>query len=226
MRRDSWGLRDIPHEHRLLGHVPEKTMTEEQPENSDAALHRASRRACQGDLEAMGEVVKLTHHRVRGFLRTVCADLTEVDDLAQETYLVTFAKLQKLEDPSQLLNYLLGVAKKLALNHNRKMGRQGSIREDHMAEIAERLSLLPPESPGWYSDGDLQAALRFCLQKLSEENRTLLRKRYRDGVDSAQLAEQTSLGRSAVRMRLMRLRTSLRQCIQQQAGIGGGQLDR
>lgn len=60
----------------------------------------------------------------------------------------------------------------------------------------------------------LQAALEFCLQKVSRKNRDVLTAFYAEGRSVREIAEAAGRGQSAVKMLLMRLRKRLEKCIE------------
>ena len=62
----------------------------------------------------------------------------------------------------------------------------------------------------------------MCAEKLSEKDRTLLRRRYEQAVPVDQLATELSMSRGAVYTSLYRLRRALHDCVEmrlQQPGM-------
>ncbi len=59
-----------------------------------------------------------------------------------------------------------------------------------------------------------RAALEACVQKLSESQRDLLRKRYAGEITLEALATQTATTAAALTMRLQRMRHALMRCIE------------
>ena len=60
--------------------------------------------------------------------------------------------------------------------------------------------------------------LELCLRRLGSEERSLLSSHYLEGRSLASLAESTGRTRSALKMRLLRLRIQLVECIGRHSG--------
>jgi len=67
---------------------------------------------------------------------------------------------------------------------------------------------------------DRQEALEFCLAKVSQKNRDLLSAYFVRGETFQEISETTGRGLSALKVAMMRLRQSLRSCIEAQIGKG------
>ena len=83
------------------------------------------------------------------------------------------------------------------------------------AALLRRAERMAKESP---ASLDLRQhsleALRRCVEKLAEKGRQLLGWFYEEGLSSGEIAEKIGAGGSAVRNALVKLRLSLRKCVQ------------
>lgn len=58
------------------------------------------------------------------------------------------------------------------------------------------------------------AALKHCLEKLSQAERRLVSARYEEGCRITQIAERTNQNVATARVRLFRIRQSLKTCVE------------
>ena len=72
---------------------------------------------------------------VRGFLAARLHHLEDVDDVAQEVFLVAFDRL-KTCDPAQFRPWLIGIAKNKLKQHWRKQSRRAAAMERFREELA------------------------------------------------------------------------------------------
>ncbi len=76
--------------------------------------------ATAGDASAFGELVRRHQGVVRGFLRRLAKDITQADDLAQDTFLKAFQKIGSYKGPGRFRSWLLSIAYREFLMSRRK----------------------------------------------------------------------------------------------------------
>ena len=129
----------------------------------DAELVAAAARGSQG---AFQQLVERHQQAVRSFLRRVCDDPMDADDLAQETFLTAWSGLSGYRGGSALRSWLCGIAWKKALTLQRSRRRErrrideieeappGEICTEARLDLAQALRSLPSEQ---------RAAVALCL---------------------------------------------------------------
>ncbi|MBX7247501.1 MAG: RNA polymerase sigma factor [Caulobacteraceae bacterium] len=80
-------------------------------------------KARAGSDEAFGRLVDLNQQAVRAFLRRLCGDPAEADDLAQETFLTAWSTLGRLRDQVKVRTWLCGIAFRKAQTAMRSRSR-------------------------------------------------------------------------------------------------------
>jgi RNA polymerase sigma-70 factor (ECF subfamily) len=80
--------------------------------------------AIGGSGSALTEILRRNQTAVRAFLRRVCGNPTEADDLAQDTFITAFARLDKFRGESSLRVWLCGIAYNKALVSRRSEARR------------------------------------------------------------------------------------------------------
>jgi len=121
----------------------------------DAALIAAAR---AGSPEAFHRLVDQHQEAVRAFLRTLLADPSEADDLAQETFLAAWNALPTWRGASSIRTWLCGIAWRKARSAWRSLRR--SMARD--AVYAERTELARRED----ATADDRLTLAAALAKL------------------------------------------------------------
>ena len=126
---------------------------------TDAELVEAARR---GEKPAFARLVQTHQQALRGFLRRACGNSDEADDLAQETFLSAWERLDQFRGEASLRSWLCGIAYKKMLAQRRSRLRARA--RDH-AYFEETPHATPP--------GDLLAnvALAKAMAGLGPDQR-------------------------------------------------------
>ena len=163
-------------------------------------------------LQILGLIFPLFGLITIGFVTARINDPFEAQDLAQEVFLIAFRKLAEIDQSQPLRPWLCTIAANLIRNHRRKHRAQpigGS--SDAILQLLD--SEIESLTPDWH-DNALTDALKRCLERLGEEARRLIRLRYEDGLDIAEIRSSLGGKHSAITMKLHRLREQLRICIE------------
>ncbi|MBN1764111.1 MAG: sigma-70 family RNA polymerase sigma factor [Sedimentisphaerales bacterium] len=132
----------------------------------------------QGDKMAFGEL----YDKYARLIRVICYDTTrdqgQGQDLAQETFLRAYEKLNRLDDPDRFGAWLVSIARNVCREF-----RRGKLRDRH-----QLVGLTPPDEPESVEISHEQLLdLRDAMSKLSEKERLALHVYYlqEQDVDSA-----------------------------------------
>jgi RNA polymerase sigma-70 factor (ECF subfamily) len=151
---------------------------------------------------------------VRAFVRALGVDAASVDDVAQETFLIAYRKLDEWDRARDAGPWLRGIARHLAINELRKAARRSRLLAGGIAELLIDHAEPETEAPA----AELFTALHACLQELPESSRELLRRRYADGEKAESLAAQWQTRADALRQKLLRLRVMVKACVERRMG--------
>lgn len=170
-------------------------------------------RARAGDLQAQAQLVRGYQADLRSFLAMLTADFNETDDLAQETFLRAFDRLDRVRCAEGLGAYLRGIARNVALEHlrRRKVQAERALKFVHFMED----TCVEGGDAWWSDDTVLEQTLHRCVDKLPERSRSVLESRYRQDQDATEIGSQISMKPDAVRALLKRLRLALWKCIEE-----------
>jgi RNA polymerase sigma factor (sigma-70 family) len=173
---------------------------------SDATLLRASR---AGDQQAFGRLVRRHQSLVCTVTYSSTGDLSASEDLAQETFLTAWRKLDSLRDPTRLRGWLCAIARNLALQWRRQ--RQGDVISGAVSvEQAGHLESATPTPVQHALSAERASVVWGALNEMPEEYRIPLVLYYREQQSVGRVAEALDLSRSAVKSRLMRGRSMLK----------------
>jgi RNA polymerase sigma-70 factor (ECF subfamily) len=99
-------------------------------------------RAREGSPMALAEILRRHQPAVRGFLRRVGGGAGEADDLAQETFLAAFARLDEFRGEASLRSWLCGIAWRKV-----QAGRRGGARRSAREAASARPDAATTPSP-------------------------------------------------------------------------------
>ncbi len=140
--------------------------------------------------------------------------MTEVEDLAQDTFLRAFRKLASLRDPTAFSSWLLGIASHVCVDWHRARRRIASLDDAQAAEPDARLVGLyrsAPEQPD--AAVEQQEAARLVLEsldRLPEAYRVTVVLKHMEGLSCQEIAERLGLALGTVTSRLARAYKLLR----------------
>lgn len=153
-------------------------------------------------------IVRDTHVHLRAYIAGLGVTGHDVDDLAQDVYIELYRNLNRIPDDVPVERWLKGIARNLSMNFFRRRARRGRLHRQALVRL-----LASSDDPWTTADGDLQAALEGCLERLPAESRRLVDLRYERELPSADIARKLNCSAEAVRVSLFRIRARLKQCI-------------
>ena len=180
------------------------------PATPDAAAMDSAERimvmaALAGDDEAFETVIRTYSRRVYVVAYGILQDVSEAEDIVQDTFLKAHHQRGKLREPEKFPAWLLTVTRNGARDRLRRRRPQADAAAfDTMADhsVATPGSALEKE--------EHQAHLRRALATLPEEHRTALTLRYLEGLDYRAIETAMGLSNGALRGILGRALGTLR----------------
>ena len=166
-------------------------------------------KAKEGDREAFGGIVEREQAKVRAYIacRLPCPDMAE--DLAQETFVIAYRRLDTFDPTGEIWPWLRGIARNLVLNARRKLSHREQLFEGILDEVPEAIQ---EQSP---SDSLIFVALSSCVAKLSDKMREFVHLRYSVGKSLNEIAPKLKFTAGSIRVAHVRLLKSLRKCVQE-----------
>ena len=150
---------------------------------------------------------------VRGFLAARVYHLADAEDLAQDTFVKAYEKLEDYELGTNFRAWLMSIAQFLLNNHWRKNGNRATVMEKFRHDIAESIQTELKVAHKEVDESRIPKLLD-CITKLPDN----LRKVIRSGLDGERisiLAKQLNLQANAVYQLRHRAHIALRKCMNQ-----------
>ncbi|MGA2280212.1 MAG: sigma-70 family RNA polymerase sigma factor [Verrucomicrobiota bacterium] len=158
----------------------------------------------RGDQHAFGELVRRYQSPVRAFLaRMTRGDTHGADDLAQETFLKAWQKLQTYRGGARFSTWLFGIA----VNEFRMAGRRR--KELAWEEVDE--SSVEPEEPAAARDCHLRLDLTEALKLLNSNERAAVLLCCQNGLSHEEAAQVLDCPLGTVKTNILRGKEKLRQ---------------
>ncbi len=175
------------------------------PPMSDDQLWHLSR---AGDREAFGLIVERYQALICSLAYSACGNFSRSEDLAQETFVTAWQRLEELREPPKLRAWLCGIVRNLAANAWRREQRRGGPAES-LDSVTEPLAVEADPAAQAVSREE-EALLWHSLANLPESYREPLVLFYRQGQSVAEVARSLDLSEDAAKQRLSRGRSMLR----------------
>jgi RNA polymerase sigma-70 factor, ECF subfamily len=153
----------------------------------------------------------LTEHQcnLRAFIVSLMPGSPDVKDVLQETNAVLWQKRHRFKPGTNFLAWALTIARievRRQHDRNRRLGRL--VFSNDVLDVLYEANKEPD-----HDYGVLLNALETCMGKLSDPQRDIIRERYTPGCSLEQMAERTGRSAGSLRIALLRIRDSLKNCV-------------
>ncbi len=165
-------------------------------------------RARAGDEVAFRQLVERYERLVRATVGGMLGDSPEAEEVAQDTFIQFFRKLNDFRGESRLSTYLCRIA--INLSHNQLVHRQRRQRWEAGWQGNREWPPLPDRSQD-PARGELREALKQALQELDPDARAVVVLRLIDGYSVKETAEILGLPAGTVASRLARAQKKLKE---------------
>ncbi|MCA9192092.1 MAG: sigma-70 family RNA polymerase sigma factor [Planctomycetales bacterium] len=167
------------------------------------------RESLAGDSRAYGHLVERFQDRLFNAMLQIVGSHDEAEDVVQDSFVQAYIKLDTFQGNSKFFTWLYRIAFNNALSRQRKRRAELSIEQSR--EITGSDPVDPLESPDEPLLRDERIAkLRFALDSLTEEHRTILVMREMEDLSYEEIAEILNINLGTVRSRLSRARNQLK----------------
>jgi RNA polymerase sigma-70 factor (ECF subfamily) len=170
---------------------------------SDEALIKA---IAAGDQPAMRTLYNRHNDRVFRFIVQLVTDAGRAEDLASEVFLDVWCQADRFEGRSQVLTWILSIARHKALSLLAQRRRQVAELDDIAMELIEDTADTPEQT---VLNQDCGAQLRTCLAQMSREHSEIIDLFYYHEKSIEEVAEIIHKPRNTVKTRMFYARKRL-----------------
>jgi RNA polymerase sigma-70 factor (ECF subfamily) len=155
--------------------------------------------------ERVSALFERTHVALLGYAVRRVADPADAADVVAVTFLVAWRRLEDVPVGEQARPWLFGVARRVLANHYRGERRRVALADRLRDSLHESVQPLEVREP---------TAVERALDRLPDDDRELLRLLAWEELAREEIAVAMGLTRGAVRVRLHRARTKLKQAME------------
>ncbi len=176
---------------------------------SSAETERLVQALKRGEEDAYRCLIERYKGMVYGIALRVIGDLTEADDIAQETFVRVYEKVDRFRGGSKLSTWVYRIALNLSLERQRRIRRRAETSWDGLA-ASEAAVVDPAPTPEQAAAHASEAqAVRGAIDQLPERYRVPLLLCYMEDLSLAQAAEVVGITEGGMKARLHRARKML-----------------
>jgi RNA polymerase sigma factor (sigma-70 family) len=161
-----------------------------------------------GNRDAFGQIVSRYQSLVCSLAYSATGNLSQSEDLAQETFITAWKRLADLREPAKLRAWLCGIARNLIHNTLRRQGREPAHNAESLEEASTSHSPEPLPVDQTISREE-EAILWRSIESIPEIYREPLVLFYREQQSVETVARELDLSEDAVKQRLSRGRKLL-----------------
>jgi RNA polymerase sigma-70 factor, ECF subfamily len=159
--------------------------------------------------ELFVQLVTQYQQRVHLFILSLVSNRADAEEILQETNLVLWRKFGEFRPGSDFRAWAFQVAYNKVKSFHERHGRD-KLRFGQ--QVTDRLAAVAVSTPDNFpAEMD---ALDVCKERLSQQDRDLIERRYQPGATTASVAAEVGRSAAAVYKAIVRIRRTLFECIQ------------
>lgn len=183
--------------------------------SAEATLVKRARKRDQAAWKQLVEEHQEPVFRLTYLMLGAQATVADAEDVAQETFVRAYVKLEQFEDGRPLRPWLLAIAANLTRNRRRSQGRYWAALQRWWRRVGEEDAVEP--APAHHADIDARwqaDRLWKAVQRLSPDHQQAVYLRYFLDLSEEQMAAAMDVAQGTVKSRLYRARQALRKLIE------------
>lgn len=168
------------------------------------------RRILKGEQALYAEIIRRYQHRLRAAIACYLCGRDEIEEFLQETFVQAYQHMARYQPEAPLYPWLKAIAMNSLKMEFRRLQTARRRGDDYLRFV--QLSRVDEEPAERIADPQAEA-LKQCLERLSQPESSLLKSKYAEGLSIRELAAQFKATEGALKVRLLRLREVLKDCI-------------
>lgn len=186
-------------------------------QNADEELIQRIR---NGSTDAFSELLRSHQRLVRSFVARHLEGLDEADELSQEVFIAAFRSIDRYEGRGSVAAWLIGIARNHVLTHLRNKKNTQPLSLDHAINTMQLQCLDEDIFEADVEQRRLEV-LQSCIDSLGPTQRDTVTSFYFERESAEEIGVRFNKPAGTIRMMLLRIRKSLRNCIAEKLAAGG-----
>ena len=165
----------------------------------ESRIKRLCKRAGKADRNAACELLEIYYAEIYAYLRRLCGNRADAEDLTQQTFLKVWSSLDGFKGRSRFSTWLYSIARNTCIDYQRKNSGKNPVRSEQW------LDECIDDNPGPFANvAERQSARRLyeTVEQLDEDKREIVHLHYYQGLSLKQTAEVLGIANSTVKYRL------------------------
>lgn len=147
---------------------------------------------------ALEKIVMAYQHDIVAFCAAIVGDPSQGEDIAQDVFIAAYRGFERFRGDSSVRTWLFAIGRRTCLKALEKLSRTNRTASEQ-ADIARSAHNDPGHIPGWENDKKAYRTwVLQCLQELSEEERTAILLKYKEGFTYRQIAKAMHISHTTV----------------------------
>ena len=160
-------------------------------------------------------LVELHHRDLLVYAVALTRNSATARDIVQEAFIVAYEKVELFDVTRDFATWMRGIVRNKWREWLRK-NRRYDLSDNELARIDADISSW--QTSRVQEDSTMFDALEQCLERLPDQLRAVVTGYYYDGRNGDEVADLLQIAPAAVRKRLQRARTLLKQCLDRKTG--------
>ena len=178
-------------------------------ENEDTLVKNVQ----NGDLASFEKLIDLHQSHLRAFVAMKLPVPHLIDEIAHEAFVFAHGHINDFEAGTDFGKWLRAIAFNLIRKETLRFQRTARNQEKFLDHCLIQNAASSGPGPG----SPVVAFLEECLEELSDNQKSLLRRKYSLSETSREMAKAMDKSEAWVRTTLCRIRTALRSCIEERS---------
>lgn len=170
------------------------------------------------DYLARFEALVNKHQRdIINFQYRLVGNRFEAEDLAQETFIKAYKKLDTLKEEGKAKSWLFSIARNVAIDFFRKNKYSAIALDNTILENYARATAIDLRSE--MLQGEVASELKGYIDQLNKEDRVVIKLLYYEGFSYKEIGQMLNMNENTLKSRLFRARRALFDIIKANGGI-------
>src|SRR3989344_1616637 len=163
-------------------------------------------------LQQFEKVVEQYQRDILNFHYRLCGNRFEAEDLAQETFIKAYKKLESLKEQEKMKSWLFSIARNVTIDFFRRNKEKSIPLDNVLLENYARATAV--DYLGDVMHAEVSQELQKCMALLSEEDRMIVKLLYYEGFSYKEICDLLQINQNTLKSRLHRARKVLLAAVQ------------